>query len=94
MTNVGNYKSVAPVTDAIETDEKRVHYWTKPLVPLINFTLFNHLYQSVGKISKIDLVIGGDHSQERFRMLGKIVRSGEDNSIIDTAIMRIAHIDC
>ena len=52
MTNIGNYKSVAPVTDAIETDEKRVHYWTKPLVPLINFTVSNWLYQSLGKIRK------------------------------------------
>jgi hypothetical protein len=33
----GSYKSVAPITNVIDIDGDRVHYWTNPLIPLLNF---------------------------------------------------------
>jgi hypothetical protein len=102
-TNIGSYKSVAPETNVIEIDGERVHYWTKSLLPLLNFSLSNHLYQGTGKIedrrdvkklSSIDLVVGGDHGQEQFRMLAKVIARDEDKRIIDKFVIKLAHIDC
>jgi hypothetical protein len=103
QTKIGNYKNVSPKIDVIEIDGDRVHYWTKPLLPLLNFSLSNRLYQVTGKIKderkvenlkSIDIVVGGDHGQERFRMLAKVIARDENKKIIDKFVMKLAHIDC
>jgi hypothetical protein len=101
--NIGNYKTVSPKID-VKINCNQVHYWTKrPLLPLLNFSLSNCLYQVTGmnkdrrnaeKLCSIDLVVGGDHGQEWFRMLAKVIARDENKKIIDKFVIKVAHIDC
>jgi hypothetical protein len=69
----GSYESVAPITNVIDIDGDRVHYWMKPMMPLLNFSPTNQLYVENGNkedktdvksVNSIDLVVGGNHGQE------------------------------
>jgi len=45
-------------------------------------------------INSIDLVLGGDHGQEKFQMVMKIICRDELQNIVDEWVVKIAHIDC
>ena len=43
---------------------------------------------------KVDIIVGGDHGQEKFHAYIKtILRDGEDN-ILDMFVSKVGHIDC
>jgi hypothetical protein len=50
--------------------------------------------RKVDRLTSIDLVVGGDHGQERFRMLAKVIARDENEKIIDKFVMKLTHIDC
>jgi hypothetical protein len=45
-------------------------------------------------LSNIDLVVGGNHKQERFRIVPKVIARDEENTIIGKFVIKLAHIDC
>ena len=103
-TNLGNYVPIPPKVDCITIDDNVIHYWTKPLLPLLNFSLSHRLFKrcnsaykdkrDVSQLDNVDLVIGGDHGQRKFRMVLKIICRKEDMSVIDSWVVKIGHIDC
>ena len=68
--NLGKYKSVDPISNVINIEGERIHYWTKPLIPTLSSSIATRL--SVGSsteetlmrsINNVDLVLGGNHGQ-------------------------------
>ena len=46
------------------------------------------------EINSIDLVLGRDHGQYKFRMVMKIICRNEQMNIIDEWIVKVVYIDC
>jgi hypothetical protein len=46
------------------------------------------------KVKRVDLVVGGDHGQRKFRMVVKIICRDISNKILDSWVVKIAHVDC
>ena len=95
--NIGKYKPVPPVSNMVVVDGEEMYFWNKPLIPSLSsglsFRLFSNNTNDKG-IDNVDLVLGGDHGQRKFRMLMKVIMRKEDMTKIDEFIIKIAHIDC
>ena len=57
-----------------ENEKKEIHYWTKPLPDILVKCLIPHLDEARTRIiESVDLVIGGDNGQGKFRNVTKII---------------------
>jgi hypothetical protein len=83
-------------------DGQSINHWTKPLIPSLHFSLSYRLFGSnndkrdvrdVHQICKVDIVIGGDHGQKKFRMVAKIICRNGNDDVIDSWVIKIGHID-
>ena len=60
-------------------NDKKTYFWTKPLDKLLTRSLLSKFGNITdkdnldNKLSKIDIVIGGDHGQRKFRSFGKFM---------------------
>ena len=75
--------------------EKKKKFWTKS-VPTIVLTYLKHkLGDSVqiDSVRSIELVIGGDHGQGKFRSVMKIILRDASGKNIDSFCVKIGHID-
>lgn len=98
--NIGKYEAIDPVSNVIDLEGERIHYWTKPLIPTISSSMGTRLKNNdsnelrITDIDNVDLVLGGDHGQRKFRMLIKIIVRKQAMDVIDEWTVKIAHIDC
>ena len=46
------------------------------------------------KLSNIDIIIGGDHAQDKFRLVGKFIMRDKEGYNNDSYIIKNDHIDC
>jgi hypothetical protein len=96
------YEPVDPICKSCNVDNENVTYWTKPLLPLLDFSLTYRLCNNeknmTSNTDSIDLVMGGDHGQQKFRMVMKIICRGtgpNDKTLKDQHVIKIAHVlDC
>ena len=79
-------------------DEKN-HFWTKPLDQLLTRSLLCK-YEDItnketlkSKLSKIDIVIGGDHGQEKIRNVCKFIMRNKDSTNMTSYVIKNGHID-
>ena len=91
------YDPADPICGKIKIGKEKITYWTKAIIPALNFSLTSRLtsngkYQNA--IKKFDFVMGGDHGQRKFRMVLKIIGRAGDNTIVDSWVIKVAHIDC
>jgi hypothetical protein len=99
-TNIGNYECVPPLHDYCEIDNEVINYWTKPLLPALHSSISNQFYSSREEndgdsfMHRIDFALGGNHGQQKFRMVMKIICRRDDMPIIDQWQIKIGHIDC
>ena len=91
---------VAPINDYfLSKEKKKIYFWTKPLSSTI-VAVFKCFMQDastsslVDNTTTLDIVIGGDHGQGKFRCLLKLILRDADNTIIKTVVLKVGHIDC
>ena len=46
------------------------------------------------KTVMLDVIVGADHGQEKFRCLMKLLLRDVNNNIIKSVVLKIGHIDC
>ena len=70
---------IIPQYDLFLSDEKQIHFWTKPIRKILTISLESLYYQECSNesesnaISIIDIVVGGDRGQGKFRLVYKII---------------------
>ena len=90
-------KYVKPKCDTFILDKQKIHYWTKSLPTLLETSLKNRLgIESIDmdSFTSIDLVIGGDHGQGKFRCVMKVILRGTDGKNVNSSCLKVGHIDC
>ena len=89
----GSYKNVDPVCDSIVINASHVSFWHKPLIQALNLSIDSRISMNK-QVKSVDIVLGGDHGQRKFRMLVKIILRDEDMKVICSWVIKIGHIDC
>jgi hypothetical protein len=89
---VGSYED--PVTG------KTIHFWTKPIAKLLEVSVATYAQEraatnpALDNLKSIDVVLGGDHGQGKFRSVIKIILRDDTGKSVDTLVMKVGHIDC
>ena len=80
-------------------NDQQIHFWTKLLDQLLTKSLISK-YKDItnkktlkSKLSKIDMVIGGDHGQEKFCNVCKYIMRNKDGKNITSYVIKNGHID-
>jgi hypothetical protein len=74
---------VPPVPGSFEdpVTRKTIHFWTKPIAILLEVSVSTYIREksvaaddsALGMLKSIDVVLGGDHGQGKFRSVIKII---------------------
>ena len=74
-------------------------FWTKPITKILTTSLESLYYQEYSNefesndISIIDIVVGGDHSQGKFRHICKFVLRDINVKNLNAYVIKNTHID-
>ena len=93
---------VPPVVGTFEdaATGKTIHYWTKPIARLLEVSVATYAQERIAtnptlnNLKSIDVVLGGDHGQGKFRSVIKIILRDDAGLSVDTLVMKVGHIDC
>jgi hypothetical protein len=95
---------VPPVPGTFEdaVTGKTIHFWTKPIAKLLEVAVTTHAKEkgittdeaALARLKSIDVVLGGDHGQGKFRSVIKIILRDNEGKMVDTMVMKVGHIDC
>ena len=91
---------VPPTSESIILNDKTNHFWTKPLDKLLTRSLLSEFGNITdkgnldNKLSQIDIVIGGNHGQGKFRSFGKFIMRDKEGYNKDSYVIKNNHIDC
>ncbi len=95
---------VPPVTGSFEdpVTSKTIHFWTKPIAKLLEVSVSTYVREksiaaddaALGILKSIDVVLGGDHGQGKFRSVIKIILRDDDGKQVDSMVMKVGRIDC
>ena len=93
---------VPPVPGSYEDPAtgKTIHFWTKPIGQLLEVSVATYAKKKVAtataleSLQSIDVVLGGDHGQGKFRSVIKIILRDGAGLSVDTLVMKVGHIDC
>jgi hypothetical protein len=94
---------VPPVPGSFEdASGKTIHFWTKPIAQLLEVSVSTYAQEkniaadeaALASLSSIDVVLGGDHGQGKFRSVIKIILRDTNGKMMDTMVMKVGHIDC
>jgi hypothetical protein len=93
---------VPPVVGSFEDPltGKTIHFWTKPIAQLLEMSVGTYAQETVStnptldNLRSIDVVLGGDHGQGKFRSVIKIILRDGAGLSVDTLVMKVGHIDC
>jgi hypothetical protein len=95
---------VPPVTGSFEDPvmRKTIHFWLKPIAKLLEVSVSTYVREksiaaddsALGMLKSIDVVLGGDHGQGKFRSVIKIILGDDDGKQVDSMVMKVGHIDC
>ena len=70
---------VPPKFESIILDDKKIHFWTKPLDKLLIRSLLSKFSETTNEknlyntFSQIDILVGGNRGQGTFRSVGKFI---------------------
>ena len=79
---------------------KKIHFWTKPISKLLTTSLETLYCQECStnsdksSISTIDIVVGGDRGQGKFRSVSKFILRDTLFNKLRSYVIKNAHIDC
>ena len=91
---------VPPQCDFFISDRKKIHFWTKPISKLLTTSLESFYCQKCSTntentpLSTIDIVVGGDHGQGKFRSVSKFILRDTLFNKLRSYVIKNAHIDC
>jgi hypothetical protein len=93
---------VPPVVGTFEdaATGKTIHFWTKPIAQLLEVSVATYAQERIAtnptlnNLKGIDVVLGGDHGQGKFRSVIKIILRDDAGLSVDTLVMKVGHIDC
>ena len=91
---------VPPQCDFFISDRKKIHFWTKPISKLLTTSLESLYCQKCSTntentpLSTIDIVVGGDHGQGKFRSVSKFILRDTLFNKLKSNVIKNAHIDC
>jgi hypothetical protein len=95
---------VPPITGSFEdpVTSKTIHFWTKPIAKLLEVSVSTYVKENgiatdqaaLGILKSIDVVLGGDHGQGKFRSVIKIILGDDAGKQVDSMVMKVGHIDC
>jgi hypothetical protein len=82
--------------------KKMIHFWTKPIAKLLEVSVSTYAHKNqiaadkaaLGRLKSMDVVLGGDHGQGKFRSVIKIVLRDEAGKQVHSMVMKVGHIDC
>ena len=87
-----------PTSDSIMLNGLKNIFWTKPLDKLLTRSLLSKFGNITdkdnldNKLSKIDIVIGGDHGQRKFRSFGKFMMRNREGYNKDSCYLKWSYI--
>ena len=95
---------VPPVPGSFEdaATGKTIHFWTKPIARLLEVSVSTYAQEKkittdeagFGRLQSMDVVLGGDHGQGKFRSVIKIILRDGTGRQVDSMVMKVGHIDC
>ena len=91
---------VPPQCNFFISDRKKIHFWTKPISKLLTTSLESLYCQECStnsdnnSISTIDIAVGGDHSQSKYRSVSKFILRDISFNKLKSYVIKNAHIDC
>jgi hypothetical protein len=81
---------VPPVPDSFKDPVtiRTIHIWTKPIAKLLEVSVSTHIRErsiaaddsALGILKSIDVVLGSDHGQGKFKSVIKMIVRGDDGS--------------
>ena len=99
ITELGQ-NHVPPESDSVILNDKKIHFWKKPIDQLLTRSLLNKFGKTAdkdnldNKLSKIDIVIRGDHEQGKFRNISKFIIWDKEGYNKVSYVITKGHIDC
>ena len=82
----------------VNVDNESIKYWTKSATKCLEASVQTRLLEKEDEshynISSIDIVMGGDHGQQKFCVVMKVIVRDMDHNRIDSWVLKIGHIDC
>ncbi len=81
---------------------KKIHFWTKPIAQLLEVSVFTYAQEkqvatdkaALSWLQSMDVVLGGDHGQGKFRSVIKIILRDGIGKQVDSMVMKVGNIDC
>ena len=79
-------------------NDKKIHFWTKPLDKILTRSLLSKFGTIIdqdnldNKLSKIDIVIGCDHGQGKFRSVDKLIMRDKEGYNKDSYVIKNGYI--
>jgi hypothetical protein len=95
---------VPPVPGSFEdaATGKTIHFWTKPIARLLEVSVSTYAQEkkitsdeaALCRLQSMDVILGGDHGQGKFRSVIKIILRDGEGKQVDSMVMKVGHIDC
>ena len=92
---------VEPNCASFIMQRKQIHYWTKSIPDILVTCLKRKLdllaidsSESIDSFESVDLVIGGDHGQGKFRSVMKVILRNRYGKNVNHFCIKVNHIDC
>ena len=84
---------IPPMCDSTVIENMNVHFQTKDLLTATTVSL-EHRLSEENDLNSVDIIVGTDHRQGKFRGFMKIIQRNNIGGEIHNYIFKIAHIDC
>ena len=91
---------VPPQCDFFISHRKKIYFWTKLISKILTISLeiyYCQVYSTNSdnsSISTIDIVVGGDHGQDKFRSVSKFILRDIYFNKLKSYVIQNTHFDC
>ncbi len=92
--------ALMPTTSSVNVNGKKIHYWYKDIKEAVSHRLnldgVAYSYGYFTRFDSLDVVVGGDHGQRKFRMVMRVIYRSKSNPDVPAVIhtVKVGHIDC
>jgi hypothetical protein len=92
--------ALMPTTHSVELKGKKNTFWYKDIQEAVthclNLDSKAYTYDYFTHFDSLDVVVGGDHGQRKFRMVMRLIYRNKSNSEVPAVMptIKVGHIDC
>jgi hypothetical protein len=89
-----------PITRSVDLNGKQIYYWYKDIQEAVTHRLNldgkAYTYDYFTRYDSLDIVVGGDHGQRKFRMVMRLIYRNKANAEVPAVMhtIKVGHIDC